>query len=159
MQRPQVAKLQHSLKCCIDIRRNVEEYAITNFRKVRHMKASELISLWASPDNTRLTAKQFSFRLPVHVAAKLAALCEIYPNKTRTEIVGDLLSTALEEVIEALPSRPGDVIAILPDGEKVHDEVGTIRKFRVLANRHYAELEKEMGNESSSKLYAVPDFF
>lgn len=41
------------------------------------MKASDLVTVWSAPDNSRLTAKQYSFRLPVHVAAKLAALEEL----------------------------------------------------------------------------------
>ncbi|RTL28978.1 MAG: hypothetical protein EKK47_15015 [Burkholderiales bacterium] len=61
------------------------------------MKSKDLHSVWSAPDNSRLTAKQYSFRLPVHVAAKLAAMGEMYPNKTRTQIVGDLLSTAIDE--------------------------------------------------------------
>ena len=48
------------------------------------MKASDLANIWASPDNFRLTSKQSSFRLPVHVAARLAALSEIYPQRTKT---------------------------------------------------------------------------
>lgn len=118
------------------------------------MKASELVSLWSAPDNSRLTAKQSSFRLPVHVAAKLAALCELYPNKTRTEIVGDLLSTALEDVIKALPSYPGREFEPHPEsGEMLYEEAGPKAHFRALANRYYMELEKELGNESPRKLY------
>jgi hypothetical protein len=49
------------------------------------MKAADLVNLWNAPDNSRLTTKQLSFRLPVHVAAKLPALCDLYPNKNRTE--------------------------------------------------------------------------
>jgi hypothetical protein len=59
------------------------------------------------PDNSRLTAKQYSFRLPVHVAAKLAALVEVFPAKSRTQIVGDLLSTASDAAAEGLPSVKG----------------------------------------------------
>ena len=53
---------------------------------------------------TRLTAKQSSFRLPVHVAATLSALCELYPNKTRTQNVGDLLATAIDASVGGLQS-------------------------------------------------------
>ena len=45
------------------------------------IQPADLHKVWAAPDNTRLTAKQFSFRLPVHVAAKLSALCETFPQK------------------------------------------------------------------------------
>ena len=43
-----------------------------------------------------LTVDQLSVRLPVHVAAKLKALQDIYPGKTLTRLVGDLLAAALD---------------------------------------------------------------
>lgn len=63
-----------------------------------------------SPDNTRLTTKQLSFRLPVHIAAKIAALCEMYPQKNRTQIVADLLTTALDALEEVLPEALGEPV-------------------------------------------------
>ena len=59
------------------------------------MKNSELVKVWALPDNSRITSKQLSFRLPVHVAAKIFALSDFFPNKTKTEIFEDLLTSAL----------------------------------------------------------------
>ena len=38
------------------------------------MKSADLHKLWGMPDNSRLTPKQLSFRLPVHVAAQINAL-------------------------------------------------------------------------------------
>lgn len=70
------------------------------------MKPKDLVTVWAAPDNSRITSKQYSFRLPVHVAAKIAALCELYPTKSRTQIVGDLLSAALQGVEDG-PGRQG----------------------------------------------------
>lgn len=118
------------------------------------VKASDLVNLWSAPDNSRLTAKQYSFRLPVHVAAKLSALCDLYPNKTRTEIVGDLLAAALQDVERALPSYEGREIAKHPDtGESICEEMGPVHEFRVHADRHYKELERELGNDSPRGLY------
>jgi hypothetical protein len=42
------------------------------------MSPSDLVTVWSAPDNSRLTPKQFSFRLPTHVAAKLAALEKMF---------------------------------------------------------------------------------
>lgn len=126
------------------------------------MKSNQLHDLWTSPDNSRLTSKQFSFRLPVHIAAKIAALCEIYPQKNRTQIVADLLTTAIDDLEKGLPESPGE-----PVEENWNDEIGRqigekgplfylggVRgKFHVSANRHYYELEKELGNESHDVLY------
>ncbi len=116
------------------------------------MKSSNLHDFWTAPDNSRITSKQFSFRLPVHVAAKLAALSEMYPQKTRTEIVGDLLATALDEVVEGMPYIQGEQIGQDHDGCAIFDDLGPTSKFWELAEKYYKELEKEMGNKNPSSL-------
>lgn len=117
------------------------------------MKASDLVTVWSAADNSRLTAKQFSFRLPVHVAAKLAALEGMYPTKSRTQLVGDLLSAAIADVEKAFPSVLGRSIGNDPEtDEEIFEEIGLFARYQVLANNLYSELEKELGNESSVKL-------
>ena len=126
------------------------------------MKAEQLHDLWASPDNSRLTTKQFSFRLPVHIAAKIAALCEIYPQKNRTQIVADLLTTALDELEKNLPECAGERaeksieehIAMESGEYQPLYYMGRVRaRFQNVANRHYRELETELGNENPEKLF------
>lgn len=120
--------------------------------------------MWAGPDNSRLTNKQFSFRLPVHVAAKLAALCEIYPQKNRTQIVADLLTTALDDLEKNLPEALGDFAQDEVDphmaevlgckaGEKLYYLGGARGRFRNLANMHYQDIEKELGNDKPGRLF------
>lgn len=118
------------------------------------MKSSDLHSLWAAPDNSRVTAKQHSFRLPVHVAARIAALCDLYPNKTKTEIVGDLLAAALDDVVQGLPVSAGAPVDGLPDQRAAYREEGLRAEFRRLANRHYRSLEQELGNKNPGDLYS-----
>lgn len=130
------------------------------------MKTSHLHDLWASPDNSRLTSKQFSFRLPVHIAAKIAALCEMYPQKNRTHIVADLLTAALDDLEKNLPEALGNPL----DPEEQHNQqmaaehygyeyeelysLGGARGwFRNISNRHYRELEEELGNENPTPLF------
>jgi hypothetical protein len=118
------------------------------------MKASNLVTVWSAPDNSRLTGKQFSFRLPVHVAAKLAALEEMYPGKTRTQLVGDLLAAAVAEVEQSFPSVQGPSIGRDPDtGEERFEDVGPRSLYWELANKHYAAIEKEMGNDTPGRLF------
>lgn len=129
------------------------------------MKTSHLHDVWSSPDNSRLLSKQFSFRLPVHIAAKIAALGELYPQKNRTQIVADLLSAALDDLEKNLPfviipldehQQKMEDEAAFHQGRPYEDlfEMGGVRaKFRNLANRHYIELEKELGNESPVTLF------
>lgn len=126
------------------------------------MKTDQLHDLWTSPDNSRLTTKQFSFRLPVHIAAKIAALCDIYPQKNRTQIVADLLTTAVDQFEKSLPECLGELVDdsdqdILTEqlgrsGPYYH--LGGMRnRFHKAANHHYLELEKELGNENPDVLY------
>lgn len=117
------------------------------------IKSSDLHKVWSAPDNSRLTAKQYSFRLPVHVAAKLAALGDMYPNKTRTEIVGDLLAGAIEDVVRGLPPVKGAVIDAHPETqEPIFEHEGPYKRFLELANKHYEALERELGNENPGTL-------
>lgn len=72
------------------------------------MSAKDLVLVWGALDNSRLTAKQSSLRLPVHVAAKLAALAAMYPQKTKTQLVADLLSAALTDLESRLTAYAGE---------------------------------------------------
>ena len=118
------------------------------------VKNSELIKVWGMPDNSRVTSKQLSFRLPVHVAAKISALCDMFPNKTRTEIIGDLLTSALEGVEYSFPSIKGEKFDMTDeDGNQLYIDIGGGIRFRNYANKHYIELEKELGNEKPEPLY------
>jgi hypothetical protein len=118
------------------------------------MKSSDLVTVWSAPDNSRLTAKQYSFRLPVHVAAKLAALEALYPTRSRTLLVGDLLSAAIGEVEKTLPSYAGEPLGPHPDtGEAMFQEAGPINRYRRLANQFYCDIEKELGNDDPSILF------
>ena len=113
----------------------------------------DLHKVWAAPDNTRLTSKQYSFRLPVHVAAKLSAVCDMFPEKTRTQIVGDLLATALEDFEQSFPYVEGEPIGRDQTGETIYEDAGPAVRYRSLADRYYRELEVEMGNENPRSLF------
>lgn len=126
------------------------------------MKTSYLHEMWRAPDNSRLVSKQFSFRLPVHIAAKIAALGEMYPSKNRTQIVTDLLTAALADLAQTLPVEKGAYVASPPRSSRYPNqeelmnlfEVGGVRGyFYELADKHYIQLEKELGNEDPKPLY------
>ena len=62
------------------------------------METTHLLRTWTGPDNSRLMRNQTSMRLSVHVAAKISALCEMFPQRSKTQIINDLLSTALDQL-------------------------------------------------------------
>jgi hypothetical protein len=126
------------------------------------MKTSHLHDMWGGPDNSRLVSRQFSFRLPVHVAAKIAALSDMYPTKNRTQIVADLLTAALDDLERNLPAYKGGHIAtapVSPDDPGCDEYVdyflieGPRGRFFKLTDIHYLQLEKELGNEVAQPLH------
>ena len=66
------------------------------------METKHLLRTWTGPDNSRLMRNQTSIRLSIHVAAKISALCEMFPQRAKTQIINDLLSTALDELERCL---------------------------------------------------------
>jgi hypothetical protein len=109
------------------------------------MKASELVASWSTRDNKRLTNKQFSIRLPVHIAARISALRDMFPGKTRTDIMADLLDSALEELEKSFGHYYSEENSEEIDGVIYYSDTGTYGKYANLANKYFRELEKELG--------------
>lgn len=109
------------------------------------MKPIDLVTLWSAPDHTQLTAKQYTIRLPIPVAAQISALCDLYPNKNRTELIGDLLASALDVVKDALPYTEGkEIMGHEDDGKPVYKIHGPQAEFNRLTRKYTAELEAEL---------------
>jgi hypothetical protein len=89
------------------------------------------------------------------VAARIAALCEMYPKKTRTDIIGDLLSTALEGIEAALPSTQSRELPDYDVERKVSDlNVGPKGQFRALTEKYLQELETELDRQGAGEVSA-----
>jgi hypothetical protein len=116
------------------------------------MKTNDLLKVWGAFDNKRLCAKQFSIRLPVHVAARISALCDMFPSKTKTDIISDLLASALDHIEESLPIYKSEFPDEI-DGKEVYGNTGPKVTFHNSSNNYYRELEKELGNPNPRNLY------
>ncbi len=115
------------------------------------MQTKDLVKLWNAPDNTKLTPKQMSIRLPLHVAAKVSALCEMFPRKTKTEIIGDLLATALDDVAEGLSSEPYFEEEDEARGAHPEEWWGDRRRYDDLVKKYLQQLEIENKAEEESE--------
>lgn len=142
------------------------------------MKPSDLHKVWGSPDHSKLTPRQISIRLPILDSARISALCEMYPGKTKTQIISDLISTALDQAIEGLPSKKGKFlgpdpiegheiselsqdtgfdeqeIANMNDTRTVYEDIGPRGQFYKLTKKYLRELEKEAN--INEKIYYPP---
>ena len=68
--------------------------------------------------------------------------CDLYPNKNRTELIGDLLASALDAVSDAFPYQEGPKFNT-PDGP-THEILGPRADFPRLTSKYIRELEAEL---------------
>ncbi|HQU15426.1 MAG: type 1 pili tip component [Chromatiales bacterium 21-64-14] len=111
------------------------------------MKVNSLIHRWERASGAPHTRHAYAVRLPIHDAARIAALAEIYPNRTETEIITDLLSAALDELEEALPYVPGSrTVAEDEFGDPLYEDVGPTPRFETLTRKHQERLGSAAGD-------------
>lgn len=108
------------------------------------MTIRNLLEEWRRSAAGKLTVKEYRVRLTHHDAARIAALVEMYPGRTETAIITDLLSAALDELEGALPYVQGTrIIAEDEQGDPVYEDIGPTPHFVELTRKHMAKLEQE----------------
>ena len=113
------------------------------------MNITDLMKAWESSASGHLTAQEYRIRLPLHDAAKIAALVEMYPRRNETEILTELLTAALNELERAMPYVQGDrVIARDDQGDPIYEDVGPTPRFLALSREYRVALEKDSGERS-----------
>lgn len=126
------------------------------------MKTDILLAMWGGLDNANQATKSYSFRFPISIGAKLDALCEMYPQRNRTQLVADILSAALDDLEKTLPHTLGEEFdpvaagvedSVNPNDPKSYHIEGPRKEFRKLADKHYQKLEAELKLPISSALY------
>lgn len=105
------------------------------------MKFDELIERWERDASGELEEERLAVRLPLETAAKLEALAEIYPLRTKEQLVTELLATALDQVVERLPYVKGErVIARDEEGDPVFEDIGHTPDYLEAVRRHMDRL-------------------
>jgi hypothetical protein len=112
------------------------------------VKIKELIKEWEKTASEESAPHKYTLKLPLSVAARISALAEMYPQRSKDEIVIDLLTTALDELLEAFPYEPGDSVTGTDEfGEPIYEDVGLTPQFIELTHKYTQALEKELLNK------------
>lgn len=105
-------------------------------------KLTELLERWESEPADRTPVETYTVRLPVHDAARLEALCEMYPQVGRENLLREILSAALDEIEASFPYIPGErEIARDEFDDPIYEDVGPSRRFHELTRRHARRLQ------------------
>ncbi|MFD2229195.1 pilin assembly protein [Alkalimarinus sediminis] len=107
------------------------------------MKISTLAKHWEDNAKARLTSKEYTLRLPIEDAARIAALSEMYPKRTEEELISELLSAALDELETSFPYKKGhNIIAEDELGDPLYEDIGPTPRFLDLSKKFMAMLKQ-----------------
>lgn len=108
------------------------------------MKISTLAKNWENSAKARLTQKQYQLNLQMEDAARIAALAEMYPLRSETDIISELLSAALDELEAHLPYVAGSkVVAEDEMGDPLYEDIGPTPRFVQLSQKYMETLKQE----------------
>ena len=114
------------------------------------MKIKALAECWEQQAKATFTCEEYSFRLPLEDAAKINALAEMYPKRSKSEILGELLSAALDELETSFPYITGNkVISQDEMGDPMYEDLGPTPKFMELSKKHHTGL-KQQGKKAAN---------
>lgn len=101
------------------------------------MKVQELVKLWEEIGAAELAEGEYTLRLPIEQAAKLAALKEMYPLRSTEELIGDLLSAAIIDLESSFPYISGNkVVSTDEEGHPLYEDVGPTPRYLSLTRKH-----------------------
>lgn len=91
-----------------------------------NVKPADLLKIWAMPRDTE--TRQITLRVSSETFYKIQALERMFPARSRNELIGDLLTTALNEFEDGLPVTIHQTDRVLfedPYGDPVYDTYST----------------------------------
>lgn len=104
------------------------------------MKVKDLVNLWENHANDRLTAETYQIRLSVEDAGKLSALTEMYPRRSKEQILSELISAAFTELESSFPYIAGNkVVSIDELGDPIYEDIGATPIFLSLLKKYMSD--------------------
>ncbi len=127
-------------------RETKEKFMSTRFQRLTYS--------WSLPDRTE-ERTQISLRLTYDLYSKLHALKVIYPGRSVNDIICDLLTASIDEVVESLPERvytSNDMRDDLESGfpEEALPSIGQSVGLAVNFRRAYCRLLESKEKETSA---------
>jgi type VI protein secretion system component VasK len=106
------------------------------------MKIRQLVHHWQSTLDNDTPKTRLQFDIPIHDAARLAALADLFPALKAENILAELLHSALDEVQEAFPYVKGKKqISEDEIGNPIYEDDGYTPRFLNLMRTHLEKLK------------------
>ena len=106
------------------------------------MTFKALLDDWSNAVQPKTTVESYAVKLKVEDAARIHALCDLFPGIDRERIITDLIGAALDEIEAAIPYEASDeVIREDEFGDPVYADAGLTPRFLELVQSHKTSLE------------------
>ncbi|WP_372985811.1 hypothetical protein [Marinobacter sp.] len=69
------------------------------------MKVTDLPKHWEKEKEPVERTHDYNLRLPLEDAARIAALAELYPDRTEADILNDMIGAALDDLVRQSPIK------------------------------------------------------
>ncbi len=69
------------------------------------MKVTDLPKYWETKKDPVERSHDYNLRLPLEDAARIAALADLYPDRSETDILNDMVSAALDDLVRQSPLK------------------------------------------------------
>lgn len=69
------------------------------------MKVTDLPKHWEKEKQPEERVHNYNLRLPLEDAARIAALAELYPDRTESDILNDMIAAALDDLVRQSPLK------------------------------------------------------
>lgn len=104
------------------------------------MYLKQLVEHWETHANGNLTKETYQVRLAVEDVAKLDALAEMYPKRSKEQIISELLSASLGQLEASFPYIQGTkVVATDELGDAIYEDIGPTPRYLSLAKKYLAQ--------------------
>ncbi len=98
--------------------------------------------------HTERSRQVYRLSLPLALAARLAALGELHPQKSQEALLTDLVALGLEAVERQWPGRPEQSSDFHPDARlPVYLVTGPFAAFHGLTHKHHLAMERALAQE------------
>ncbi|MEQ9464156.1 MAG: type 1 pili tip component [Haliea sp.] len=115
------------------------------------MRIEELARNWESEATGEEALFDYRVSLPLEDAAKLEALTELFPRRIREQLIAELLSAAMDDLVSCMPYAQGErVIARDDRGDPIYEDVGLTPEYLRLTQEHRRRLLEQKDEQGPS---------
>lgn len=112
-----------------------------------------------SPPTRRLVRKTYSLRLPLQLASRFEALCEMHPTRTRSELLADLLGLGLAQLEQSWPRSTAAAGDFYPDKRQpIYLLTGPFDEFHGLVRKHHGAMARELDRDAPEPLHPLDEY-